>query len=170
MPKLFSRLAVLAVLCAFPFAGHTGPVLVELADVQHHTARLEIQAADGKAVTYTPEDLEDFPTYRIETKTPWREEAAIFEGVLLRDVLEAHGLSDLPQIRAIAENDYSTSIEREIWEQAPVLIATRVNGRPLSRRERGPLLIVVPQEEFERHEFISERHLVWMISEIRPES
>lgn len=169
MSLFFNGLAAAFMSIAIPSVTFAGAVQVELPVIEHMLASLDIETSDGAAMTYTPADLEEFPTYRIETTTPWRDEAAVFDGVLLRDVLEAHDLAELPAVRLVAENDFSTTIERPVWESAPVLIATRVNGEPLTRRQRGPLLIVVPQEEFERHEFILERHLVWMISRIQPE-
>ena len=142
------------------------PEPVELAPMRHREAQLEVRVGDGSGATYEPADLESFPTYRVETTTPWREEPAVFEGILLTDLLAAHGLLDAPSIRVTAENDFTTVITREVWEAAPILVATRVDGRPHSRRDRGPIQFVVPSEDYVGSPVVTEDHLVWMAAVI----
>jgi hypothetical protein len=89
---------------------------------------LEEHGADGSCAFYSPEDLAKFPTYEIETTTPCRDELAVFDGVLLSDVLARQDLIDAPSIRVTATNERTTVLEREVWASAPILIATRVNG------------------------------------------
>lgn len=144
------------------------PKPVELEPIRHSRANLEIPIPGGGMKSYTPAELETFPTYSIETTTPWRDEPAVFEGILLTDLLEAHGLMTAPSIRVVAENDYTTSIDREVWEAAPILVATRVNGRPHSRRNRGPIQFVVEKSEYDAQETVTEDHLVWMAARILP--
>ena len=52
-----------------------------------------IVAADGTEKSYSPADLEKFQTYSLTTTTPWRDDPADFQGVLLNDVLAANGLT-----------------------------------------------------------------------------
>ena len=141
---------------------------VTLDPMVHRDAVLTITDLSGDTFNYTAADLEAFPTYAIETTTPWRSEPARFEGVLLSDVLAHHGLDVLRSIEAIAENDFLTIMESEVWQTDSVLIATRVNGRPHSRRERGPMQIVIPSDLYQTNDSLEERHLVWMLAEIRP--
>ncbi len=142
------------------------PEPVDLAPMHHKEAQLEIRVGGGSIAVYAPEDLESFPTYRIETATPWRDIPAVFEGILLTDLLAAHGLLDAPYIRVTAENDYTTVISREVWEAAPILVATRVDGRPHSRRSRGPIQFVVASEDYVGSPIVTEDHLVWMAAVI----
>ncbi|MGI9391110.1 MAG: hypothetical protein ACR2O1_13720 [Boseongicola sp.] len=142
------------------------PKPVELTPIHHREAQLEIRVGDGSGASYAPEDLEAFPTYRIETTTPWRETPAVFEGILLTDLLKAHGLLDAPSIRVTAENDFTTVINQEVWEAAPILVATRVDGRPHSRRNRGPIQFVVAAEDYVGSPIVTEDHLVWMAAVI----
>ena len=147
-------------------ASMAAPEPVELAPMHHKDAQLEVRLGDGSGAAYAPADLEAFPTYRIETTTPWREERAIFEGILLTDLLAAHGLLDAPSIRVTAENDFTSVISREVWEAAPILVATRVDGRPHSRRDRGPIQFVVAAEDYVGSPVVTEAHLVWMAAVI----
>lgn len=141
---------------------------VELAPISHAEASLVIVGSDGDESTYTPADLESLTTYSLTTTTPWRDDPAVFEGILLTDLLAANGLTSEPSIVVIAENDYRTVIEREIWESVDILVATRVDGRPHSRRARGPIQFVIDDEAFNASDLTSESNLVWMAARIEP--
>lgn len=145
-------------------------VPVTLEPISHNTASLVIVAGDGTETTYSPAELEALPTYSVTTRTPWREEPAEFSGVLLSDLLEAHGLTDIQEIVVTAENDYSTSLNRDLMDDVQILVATRVNGRPHTRRERGPIQFVIEQNEFETSSLTSESNFVWMAARIEPGS
>ena len=83
-------------------------VPVELEPISYAPASLTIVSPDGTEHIYTQAELEQFATYSLETTTPWRDEPARFEGVMLADLLAAHGLSDVAQISITAENDFRT--------------------------------------------------------------
>ena len=149
----------------------SGPITaVELAPIAHAEASLVVVGTDGGEVTYSPEDLETFSTYSLTTATPWRDDPADFEGVLLADVLAANGLDSVDAIAVTAENDYRTVIEREIWETVDILLATRVDGRAHSRRARGPIQFVIDMDAFNASDLTSESNLVWMAARIEPQS
>lgn len=156
-------------LTLFSAAQAQSPIPITLGPLAHNEARLSILATDGAEATYTPSELETFPTYRLTTTTPWRIQPATFDGVLLNDVLAAHGLQDTEVLRVEAENDYAVTLDKAVRDATPILLATRVDGRALSRRERGPILFVVGAEDYARLEVITERHLVWMARRIAPD-
>lgn len=162
-----SAFAVAATLASTSFAGQPQPV--DLAPIQHSQAALEVIGKDGTSTTYTPADLERFTTYRLNTVTPWREQPAEFEGVLLSDILEASGIADVPAIRVTAENDFASIIPREVWSSIPVLVATRVDGKPHSRRARGPIQFVMDSDAYRASDVAKESNLVWMAARIEPE-
>lgn len=141
---------------------------VELSPVTHSDASLTIIDTSGAEHVYGPADLETLPTYALMTTTPWRQEPAVFEGVMLVELLVRHGLDQIDSISVLAENDYVSEIERAAWETGAIMIATRVDGRPLSRRERGPIQFVVPIQTFEDTEAITTQHLVWMAARVWP--
>jgi hypothetical protein len=149
-----------------PLAAFCAPLPVDLPPMNHADAQLVIVDAGGNENVYSPRELETYPTYRVTTTTPWRDKPAEFEGVLLSDFLAAHGLAGVDAILVTAENDYTATIPREVWEQADVLIATRVNGQPHSRRSRGPIQFVIAMEEFKGSAVAIEDHLVWMAARI----
>ncbi|MEO3415242.1 hypothetical protein AAFO92_11345 [Roseovarius sp. CAU 1744] len=144
-------------------------VAVELAPVAHKDATLVVVGADGTEIAYSPAQLEELPTYSLTTRTPWRDEPARFEGVLLTDLLAANGIANASAISIIAENDYATVMSQEVWNDVDVLVATRVDGRPHTRRARGPIQFVIDMEAYTTSEFTSEQNLVWMAARIEAE-
>lgn len=139
---------------------------VELAPLNHMDATLVVVGVDGDETTYSPAELEGFTTYSLTTTTPWREESATFEGVLLSDLLAANGLEGVGSILVTAENDYSTVMERELLDSVEILVATRVDGRPHTRRARGPIQFVIEDEVFSTSDLTSESNFVWMAARI----
>ncbi|MEM6891579.1 MAG: hypothetical protein AAF636_26175 [Pseudomonadota bacterium] len=154
----------LAMSVSSAMAGTMSPVKLE--PITHTQASLEVIGANGVSTTYTPAELEQFTTYSLTTTTPWREEPAEFEGVLLSEVLAAHGLDSAASILVTAENDYSTTMARELLDSVQILVATRVNGRPHSRRARGPIQFVIDSEEFTSSPLTTESNFVWMAARI----
>ena len=162
---------ILGIMLACALAGPAiagQPQPVNLGPINHAKAELVVVSPDGAQVSYSPSDIETFPTFRVETTTPWRNEPAQFDGVLLRDLLAANGMAEMPAIRVTAENDFAVTIEREVWEDVDILVATRVNNLPHSRRTRGPIQFVIDQQAFEASTLTAERHLVWMAARIEP--
>lgn len=141
---------------------------VTLSPVVHSEATLTIVDMLGVEHVYAPADLEALPTYALVTTTPWREDPAVFEGVLLVDLLIRHGLDQTDGVFVLAENDYVSEIGRAAWETGAIMIATRVDGRPHSRRARGPIQFVVPMQAYETEQAITTQHLVWMAARIGP--
>jgi len=168
MPKNSVFASIAALLFATAVAADP-PQPVTLEPITHAEAELVIVGADGTQQSYTPASLETLTTYRMRTITPWREEPADFDCVLLSDLLEHSGLHLLDEIKVVAENDFSTTIPRALWETVPVLVATRVNGRAHTRRERGPIQFVIDMDDYQESPVAGERHMVWMAARIEAE-
>ncbi|MBT8459771.1 MAG: hypothetical protein HKP37_11700 [Boseongicola sp.] len=143
-----------------------GPQRVDLEPIAHENAELVVVNPDGSRTVYTPAQLEEFPTYRLVTTTPWRVEPAAFSGVLLSDILERHEMPSDMTIRVTAENEFSTFFDPEALGIAPILVATRVDGAAHSRRARGPIQFVIEDEVYRSNDALTESHLVWMASRI----
>jgi hypothetical protein len=106
-------------------------------------ASFEWSDASGSR-TVTIAEVEALPMVRMVTGTGWAETAKTFEGVLLSDVLAHLGAPDASSITVRAVDSYSATIPREHWLEYPILLATRSDGRPLTRRDRGPARIIYP--------------------------
>jgi hypothetical protein len=87
--------------------------------------------------------LESLPRREVRTENPWEEGTAVYEGVLLRDLLnsvEANGTV----LRIAALNDYSAEMDVEDTETIDVILAFKRNGKYMPIREKGPLFVVFP--------------------------
>lgn len=167
LKQLCAAVAMIVMSVTMSHASDLEPV--DLAPMDLMDASLTVVAPDGTEVVYTAEQLEEFPTYRLTTASPWREEPAVFEGVLFTDILAASNLSDVGAVLVTAENDYQTSITREDWSDIQILVATRVDGAPHSRRARGPIQFIFHQDYIETSDRYSESLLVWMAARIEPQ-
>jgi hypothetical protein len=87
--------------------------------------------------------MEALGTSSFTTMTPWHDEPAIFEGVLMSRLMQAVAASGtLLTVRAL--NDYTTEIPiSDFHEHAPIM-AMRRNGAYMPPRDKGPLFIVYP--------------------------
>lgn len=108
------------------------------------------------------------PWHDLTTRTAWTEGPQTFRGPLLRDVLALTG-ADLRDrtldMRAL--NDYRITFPaRDAWTYDPVL-ARDHNGRPMSRRDKGPLWLVYPRDA--HRDLVDQRYdqrWVWQLAEI----
>ena len=87
--------------------------------------------------------LEKLPQHSITTTVPWYPSARTFTGVLLRDLLADVGAQG-STLRAIALNDYRVDIPVKDVHDHDVIVAYHLDGRPMSVREKGPLVIMYP--------------------------
>ncbi|MEE4189388.1 MAG: hypothetical protein V2I76_13185 [Roseobacter sp.] len=166
------RFLISVVVAALLLASHAvladDLVATDLKPMRHPPAQLVVVAPDGNEITYTQAELEELTTYSLTTTTPWRDVPAQFEGVLLSDVLAANGLDRVPSILVTAENDFTTTFSRALLDTVPVLVATRVDGRPHSRRARGPIQFVIGADTHASSNLTSEANFVWMAARIEP--
>lgn len=131
---------------------------------------LRLELADGRSWTITPADLATLPQTSVAncfivstghgTSGPFT-----FSGVRLADLIAAYygGLwSNAAVISADGFGNRVLASEAQAREQ-PILLATRIDGRPLSREE-GLVRLIVPEEKED-----ALRQVKW-ISEIRVNS
>ncbi len=83
----------------------------------------------------------------VRTSTDWTDGVKAFRGPYVRDVLDAAGYRG-ETVTATALNDYSVEIPMADFERYPVVLAMEMDGEPLTRRDKGPLWIVYPRDEF----------------------
>jgi hypothetical protein len=92
--------------------------------------------------------LEKLPQQTFTTLTPWYPNPVKFQGPLLRDVLAAVKATK-GTLKALALNDYQTSIPFDDATQFDVIIAHHMDGEPIPVRTKGPLFIVYPYDSKE---------------------
>jgi len=105
------------------------------------------------AVRNTPEGadfdaamLERLPQHSYSTKTPWYPAPRKFTGVLLRELLAAVGARGTT-VRAVALNDYHVDIPVDEARRHDLLIAYRLDDKPMLVRDKGPLVVIYPFDD-----------------------
>jgi hypothetical protein len=105
---------------------------------------IAVRFTDGRERALSLAELEGLGTWRLTTVSPWGEGELVLEGPLLADVLAHVGLAGAARIRVRALDDFVQDIPAMDWQHYPILLATRSNGQPLGRRQKGPARIAYP--------------------------
>ncbi|MCB1457104.1 MAG: molybdopterin-dependent oxidoreductase [Nitratireductor sp.] len=110
--------------------------------------------------------LEALARHQTTAATPWTEGKPTFDGPLLKAVLEAAGARG-SRLVVKALNDYSAEVPLADANDLDTILATRIDGKELSVREKGPLFLIYPFDT--NPELYNEKYFgrsVWQIREI----
>jgi hypothetical protein len=110
------------------------------------TGKIDVHNKDDSAVFDRPM-LEALGTTSFTTATPWYDRPVTFQGVPMVDLLRAVGAHG-DRVVAVALNDYSTEIPISDFAQYGVIVALKRDGNYLPVRDKGPLFIVYPYDNF----------------------
>ena len=110
--------------------------------------------------------IDALPLRETVTTTPWYEGPQRFSGPLLSDLMAAIGASG-SALRIIAINDYAATMPWTDIESVPVILAVRHNGETMSVRDKGPLFVIYPFDEYpELHDEVYFSRSVWQVAAI----
>jgi hypothetical protein len=145
--RLFAAISLFLAALAWP-AGHaaeplakpSGPVILTV------TGAISQTNAPGRA-EFDQKMLEALGFDRLTTSNDWTDGKPVFEGVLGRKLLDAVGAHG-KTLSAIALNDYVVDIPADDFTAYPVLLAMRMNGQALTPRDKGPIWIVYPRDDY----------------------
>jgi hypothetical protein len=110
---------------------------------QPETLPLSI-GSNGYKVTVA--DLEKMPQVKFVTATPFMPGKTTFDGVLLRDLLKAAGVTS-PKLVMTALNDYSVEVPLSDATNYDVIVAYKVDGKYMRVRDKGPFWLVYPLDQ-----------------------
>ena len=111
--------------------------------------------------------LEALGSETMRTRTPWYDQAVVFQGVLMRNLLKAVGAYG-DSLMVIALNDYACQIPAQDFTRFPVLLAYKRNGQPMPISDKGPLFIVYPYDsdpELQSQKYYSRS--AWQVAKIQ---
>lgn len=98
---------------------------------------------------------------------PWEKREEVYSGLFLDELVAKYALPETRKIRFIAIDGYSIVIEWFEWQKYRTLLATRINERHLSVRQKGPMRIVFPDYVADNEEYKANLHQwMWMINRI----
>lgn len=89
--------------------------------------------------------IQALPARVVHTATSVTDGVRKFEGPLMRDLLKLVGARGVTA-RAEALNDYSVDIPIADFRDHDVIVATHMDGKKLTRTDKGPLWIVYPRD------------------------
>jgi hypothetical protein len=102
----------------------------------------------GVPIDFTASELEAIGSDQIVTATPWHEGTPVFEGVPMETLL-SHVGAEGEEADVLALNNYRTTIPLTDFMTYPVLLALKQDGQYMSVRNKGPLFIIYPFDDFE---------------------
>ena len=137
----------------------TGPVILTV------SGNIE-GLGSGAVVRLDRAMLEALGTTTLKTSTVWTSGEVVFEGVLVRVVLDALGAAG-HEVVATALNDYVATLPLQELYQYPVMLAFKMDGQYLHVKDKGPLWIVYPRDQFpELRNSMTDKKWVWQLREL----
>ncbi len=119
-----------------------------------------------RPIEFDRASLERLGTSVLHTSTPWTTGTVEFEGVLLSTLLDAVGASG-DMIIATALNDYIAEIPVSEARRYPLLLALRMNGEYMEVRNKGPIWLVYPWDQYPDLDLpLSMRRAVWQLQDL----
>ncbi|MGV1905399.1 oxidoreductase [Agrobacterium cavarae] len=92
--------------------------------------------------------LENMGLVTVETQTPWYETRVRFEGVSMAKLMEFVGAKG-ETVKAVALNDYVSTIPVKDFTQYNVILAMKRDGEYMQVRDKGPLFIIYPYDSMQ---------------------
>ncbi|GAA0846241.1 molybdopterin-dependent oxidoreductase [Marinobacter szutsaonensis] len=121
----------------------------------------------SKVLVLDRDELETFPQTTVTTSSPYYDGTVEFTGPTLKRVLDTFGLGDQTQLTFRALNDYQVKGTLAELLDLDAIIATRMDGRSMSVRNRGPFWIILPlseRPELDHGDY--HRFMVWQLDQI----
>ena len=145
----FAMLAALAVgTTAHAHADAVAPKSNSNLVVPQRTDIVHIQDKAGKVLLVMQEaEVLAMPTKTFTTETPWHNGKHVFKGPLLRDVLAKAKVSKGSTLEVRALNDFVTDVPASDAYQYDVILTTHIDGKRITKRDKGPLFIMYPLSE-----------------------
>lgn len=125
---------------AADLAAPKGPVVLELGGTIARRNAIGLARFDRAM-------LEAVGMVEIVTTTAWTDGVKRFRGPLVRDVLKAVG-ADGTSVTAVALNDYQVAMPIADFDAYDVILAMEMDGQTMSVRDKGPIWIVWPRDQF----------------------
>jgi hypothetical protein len=137
---LFAGVPWQAAQAAAPLAKPTGPVILTV------TGAISETNAPGRA-EFDRKMLEALGLESMTTTTNWTDGKQVFEGVRVSKLLDAVGAKGTT-LSTVALDDYTSTVPMEVLTKFPALFALSMNGKALTPRDKGPVWIVLPRDDY----------------------
>jgi hypothetical protein len=133
-----------------PLAKPSGTVILTI------SGAIDVTNAPGQA-EFDLEMLKAIGVDHMTTTTNWTDGKKVFEGVLVSKLLAAVGAHG-KTASAAAIDDYVVELPTDEFARYPVLLAWSMDGQMMTARDKGPLWIVYPRDDYPE---LADPKLVW---------
>ncbi len=96
---------------------------------------------------FSRSDLKEMAQTSYHTTTEWTDGSPMFSGPLAREVIATVGVGEATTAVMTAANDYSIEVPIEELMKYDVILATSVDGKRLSLRDKGPIWVMYPRDQ-----------------------
>ncbi|PJE30985.1 hypothetical protein SAMN06297129_3692 [Pseudooceanicola antarcticus] len=140
-----------------------GLALASITPARAEDILLTIETASGQEEHFDRERLLALPQHELVTHTSVTDGVQTFTGPFMRDLLAEAGVT-AETLTAIALNDYQIELPAEDFTRYDVVAALEMNGETLTPRDKGPIWIVYPRDEFvELQDIYYDYRWVWQL-------
>lgn len=101
-----------------------------------------LTVAGSKTVDYTMGELKAMADQKISILEPFVKKHQSFEGVTLKSLLEASGISPSEKVDTVALNQYEFADTAQNLESADAILAVARDSQPIPMDEGGPIRLV----------------------------
>ncbi|SFI63196.1 molybdopterin-dependent oxidoreductase [Albimonas pacifica] len=172
LPARLSAVAVWAACLVAPLGVIAAAGVAALSAPPAAASALDLAVAvhrEGEAdaeTSITLAELAAMPQTRVRAVTPWTEGVVEFEGVAFADLAARVGASGGP-VALTALNAYQITLDAgQIIADGGVL-AMKMDGKPMSVRDKGPLWLVFPSEARPELAATDNTHMwIWQVNAI----
>lgn len=129
-----------------------------------------VTSPDGNQVEveFTREALAAIPQATVVTKNDYVEAETTFTGPLVRDLFEEGSIKPDSELVLTALNDFAVTIPASDVLNYDVILATTMNGKEMSVREKGPIWVIYPMSDHEElREASYNDRLIWQLSSVK---
>lgn len=112
--------------------------------VQASTPLLQLILPDKREISLDEAALAALPQVEFNTETPWTQGMHRYRGATLAGLLAAQGVKDAREIEVFALNGYQQRVDLALFAEAPLTLARYQDDKALTRRNKGPLWLLVP--------------------------
>ena len=118
-------------------------------------------------IMFSRADLEALEQFTMKTGNPFIDTVAEFRGPSAHEVVDMIGRAGANHVRLIAANDYFVEVEIAELEKYRPVLAIEMDGKPLSRRDKGPVWLMYPIDSYpELQDSVYNSRLIWQLRTI----
>ena len=115
----------------------------------------------------TIKEIEKLGITTKEIYNPYEKRSDLYGGVLFDKFVKKYAKKSVKSVTLIAIDDYQVVIPKSEWSTKKVMLSTRMNGKYMSTRSKGPLRIVYPDYDSQKKEYQTNlSNWIWMIKKI----